>query len=208
VQPRQSTILQTHFIELYGGLKQGNRELSLITSSSKCPVKLDINNVDLQLYIAKLFEFIVSNPKKCCPVKWWSTKVVEELLQLHTTYSKSFGVMKQDPSFLAQKQQEQRSKFMMDQKNREALLKKKQQFEDEERREAAKSRKVLADSSLTLADFLHKMSDNNNSSELLLAAVNKKIKVVEEKVTKAIDDKLGSFLAQMCEMLNRNHQSK
>jgi hypothetical protein len=106
---------------------------------------------------------------------------------------------------LGTKQQEQRSKFMMDQKNREALLKKRQ-LEDEERREAAKSRKVLADSSLKLAAFLHKMSDNNNSSELLLAAVNEKIKGVEEKVTKAIDDELGSFLLQMCEMLNHNHQ--
>jgi len=96
---------------------------------------------------------------------------------------------------------------MMDQKNREALLKEKWQLEDEERREAAKSRKVLAETSLKLADFLHKMSDNNNLSELLLAAVNKKIKGVQEKVTKAIDDKLGSFLAQMGEMLNRNHQA-
>jgi hypothetical protein len=51
------------------------------------------------------------------------------------------------------------------------------------------------------------MSENNNSSELLIAAVNEKIKGVEEKVTKAIDDKLGSFLAQMGEMLNHNHQA-
>jgi len=44
-------------------------------------------------------------------------------------------------------------------------------------------------------------------SKLLLAAVNEKIKGVQEKVTKPIDDKLGSFLAQMGEMLNRNHQA-
>jgi hypothetical protein len=93
-------------------------------------LKFDINNDKLQLYIAKLFKFIVSDPKKCSPVKWWSTKVVEELLQLHMTYSQSFGVVKQDTSFLAQKQQEQPSKFMMDQKNREALLKEKRQLED------------------------------------------------------------------------------
>ncbi len=96
---------------------------------------------------------------------------------------------------------------MMDQKNREALLKEKWQLEDEERREAAKSRKVLAETFLKLADFLHKMLDNNNLSKLLLAAVNEKIKGVQEKVTKPIDDKLGSFLAQMGEMLNRNYQA-
>jgi len=63
VQPRQSTTLQSHFVELYGGLKQGIRELSLNVGAPKCPLKFDINNVDLQLYITKLFEFIVSNPK-------------------------------------------------------------------------------------------------------------------------------------------------
>ena len=76
----------------------------------------------------------------------------------------------------------------MDQKSREALLKEKWQLEDDERKEAAKSRKLLADSSLNLADFLYKMSDNKNSSELLLATVSEEIKGVEEKVTKALDD--------------------
>jgi hypothetical protein len=103
VQPRQSTTLPSHFIELCGGLKHGTRELSLITSTPKCPVKFDISNVELHLYIAKLFELIVSNTKKCSLVKWWSAKVVEELLQLHMRYSKSFGVIKQDPSSLVQK---------------------------------------------------------------------------------------------------------
>jgi hypothetical protein len=39
------------------------------------------------------------------------------------------------------------------------------------------------------------MLDNNNSSKILLAAANQKIKGVEEKVTNALDDNLGSFLA-------------
>jgi hypothetical protein len=52
------------------------------------------------------------------------------------------------------------------------------------------------------------MANNNNSLELLLAAVNRKNKGVEEKATKALDDKLSSFLPQMGEMLNCNNQSK
>jgi len=193
VQARQSTTLQSHFVELYGGLKQGIRELSLIAGAPKCPlVKFNGDDVDVQVYTSKVFEFIVSNPKKCCPVKWWSIKVVEKLLQLHLAHLKSFGFIKQDPSFLAQKQQEQRSKFVMDLKNREALLKEKRQLEDNERKEATKSRKVLAESSLKLADFLSKILDSNDSSDELLAAVN-------------LDEKLGSFLAQMGEMLKRNH---
>jgi hypothetical protein len=80
----------------------------------------------------------------------------------------------------------------MDLKNREALLKEKRQLEDNERKEATKSRKVLAESSLKLADFLSKILDSNDSSDELLAAVN-------------LDEKLGSFLAQMGEMLKRNH---
>jgi len=38
----------------------------------------------------------------------------------------------------------------------ETLLKEKRQLEDDKRKQAAKSMKVLADSSLKLADFLHK----------------------------------------------------
>jgi hypothetical protein len=64
VQPRQSSIYQSHFVKFYGGLNQGIRELSMITGAQKCPVKCDLDVVEVQLYIRKLFDFFNSNPKK------------------------------------------------------------------------------------------------------------------------------------------------
>jgi Na+-translocating ferredoxin:NAD+ oxidoreductase RnfG subunit len=55
-------------------------------------------------------------------------------LGLHFLYTTSYFSVKQDLAFLATKQQEQHSKFSMDQKNREAKL-----LEEEERKHAAKS---------------------------------------------------------------------
>jgi cell division septum initiation protein DivIVA len=125
-------------------------------------------------------------------MKWWSLEVVQELLALHLLYIASYGPVKKDLASLAAKQQEQRSKFAMDQKNREALLREKRLLEEEERKESAKFHKVLAESSLKLADCPQKMS-NRPSPNTILVAVNEKIQAVEEKVGKALDEKLGSF---------------
>jgi hypothetical protein len=66
----------SQFSELYGGLKQGIREPSLITGALKCPMNFDSDDVEVQLYISKLFKFIISN-QKC-----WSVKIMEEILHL------------------------------------------------------------------------------------------------------------------------------
>jgi hypothetical protein len=50
----------------------------------------------------------MSNPKKCCPNKWWSLGIVELLLNMHLQYTTNYAAGKQDPSFFEAKQQEQK----------------------------------------------------------------------------------------------------
>ena len=59
--PRQSTTLQSHFVDLYSGLKQGIRGLSLLVGSPKCPVKFDVDDAEVQSYCTSLFDLIISN---------------------------------------------------------------------------------------------------------------------------------------------------
>jgi len=174
-------------------MKQAIGERSRQANAPKCPAKYSSDDVEVQLYCTELFDFITTNPKKCCPMKWWSHEVVQELLAFHLLYTASYSPAKQDLAFLAAKQQEQCSKFAMDQKNREALFQEKCLLEEEERKETAKSWNVLAESSLKLAYCLQKMSDRP-SPDTILVAVNEKIQAVEEKVGKALDKKLGSYM--------------
>ncbi len=48
LMPRQSTTLQSHFVDLYSGLKQGVRGLSLLARSPKCPGKYDADDEEVQ----------------------------------------------------------------------------------------------------------------------------------------------------------------
>jgi hypothetical protein len=64
LMPHQSTTLQSHFVDLYSGLKQGIHGLSLLVGLLKCPVKFDIDDAEVQSYCTFLFDLIVSNSKK------------------------------------------------------------------------------------------------------------------------------------------------
>ncbi len=79
--------------------------------------------------------------------------------------------------------------------------------EEEEHKEAVKARKILADSSLKLADCLQKISERG-SADNMLQAVDKKLddfnSAMEDKLEKKLDEKLGAFLAQMQHLFNGN----
>ncbi len=126
---------------------------------------------------------------------------------MHLQYTTNYAAGKQDPSFFEAKQQEQKSKFENDQKNWEALLKQKRLAEEEEHKEAVKARKILADSSLKLADCLQKISERGSSDNMLQAG-DKKLddfnSAMEDKLEKKLDEKLGAFLAQMQQIFNGN----
>jgi hypothetical protein len=62
-------------------------------------------------------------------------------------------------------------------------LQEKHLLEEEERKDAAKSQKVLAESSLKLADCLQKMSERP-SPDTILIAVNEKSKQWRRKLVK------------------------
>jgi tRNA A37 threonylcarbamoyladenosine biosynthesis protein TsaE len=62
-------------------------------------------------------------------------------------------------------------------------LQEKHLLEEEERKDAAKSQKVLAESSLKLADWLQKMSERP-SPDTILIAVNEKSKQWRRKLVK------------------------
>jgi hypothetical protein len=79
-------------------------------------LKYDEKDEDVLKYCGELLSFIMSNPKKCCPNKWWSLSVVELLLNMHVQYTTNYAAGKQDPSFLESKQQEQKTKFENDKK--------------------------------------------------------------------------------------------
>jgi len=92
---------------MYGGMKQAIGERSRQANAPKCPAKYSSDDVEVQLYCTELFDFITTNPKKCCPMKWWSHEVVQELLAFPLLYTASYSPAKQDLAFLAAKQQEQ-----------------------------------------------------------------------------------------------------
>ncbi len=126
---------------------------------------------------------------------------------MHLQYTTNYAAGKQDPSFFEAKQQEQKSKFENDQKNQEALLKQTQLAEEEERKEAVKARKVLADSSLKLADCLQKISERGSSDNMLQAGDKKQDdfnSAMEGKLENKLDEKLGAFLTQMQQIFNGN----
>ena len=82
-------------------------------------------------------------------------------------------------------------------KNSEAILKEKQKAEEEERKEVSKARKTFCESFLSIC--LKKMSEK--SSDLILPVASDKMNLMEAKVNKPLDDKLGCFLMQMQKML-------
>ncbi len=76
------------------------------------------------------------------------------------------------------------------------MLKQKRLAEEEERKEAVKARKILADSSLKLADCLQKISERGNSDNML-QAVDKKLNdfnsAMEDKLKKNLTRSLAHF---------------
>jgi hypothetical protein len=64
LMPCQSTTLQGQFVDLYSGLKQGVRGLSLLAGSPKCPGKYDADDKEVQCYCTLLHNLIISDMKK------------------------------------------------------------------------------------------------------------------------------------------------
>jgi len=122
-QPRLSTTLHAHLVDIYGAIKKGIRILSCNPAAPKCPVSyLEANDADLQVYVAALFELIISDKNKFMPKKWWSLEVLSMLLLLHLQYSSQFGNCNQSLDWLEGKVLQTKSKFKKDQKNHEAEL--------------------------------------------------------------------------------------
>ncbi len=89
IPARQPSTLQSQFVKLYSGFKNGIRGLSLVAGAPKCPDKYVEDDVSVNNFIVSLHSFLSSNKK--VPKKWWSVEVVRVLLQLHLTYAKDYG---------------------------------------------------------------------------------------------------------------------
>jgi hypothetical protein len=154
-QPRLSTTLHTHLVDMYGAIKKGIGILSCNPAAQKCPVSyLEADDADLQVYVTALFELIISDKNKFMPKKWWSLEVVSMLLHLHLQYSSQFGHGNQSLDWLEGKALQTKSKFEKDQRNREAELALKRKKEEEEQEGANKNRKMVAESSALLTTSL------------------------------------------------------
>jgi hypothetical protein len=130
VPVRQSVTLQSHFVELYSGFKNAIHGLSLIVGAPKCPSSFVNDDTEVNNYIDNMQEYLLNS--KRIPKKWWSSEVVQLLLQLHLEYVKDFGGSQQGIAFIESKKQQNKSKFITDQQNRETELARKQAVKEEE----------------------------------------------------------------------------
>jgi hypothetical protein len=115
-------------------------------------------------------------------MRWWSTEVIKLLLELHLDYTKDFSVGKQGVAFLDSKKADQKLNYERDQKNCEDMLVKKQAQEEEEQLEAAKTRKIVAEQSIQMADCFEKIANNATASA---------------DISKVVDEKLQAHQAQL-----------
>ncbi len=83
----------------------------------KCPKNsTDANEEESVAYVKALLEMLQSN-RKFQPKKWWSVKVMQQLLKCHLDYNKAFGGnTKQDVTWLNLQKAVVKSKFENDQK--------------------------------------------------------------------------------------------
>jgi hypothetical protein len=115
-------------------------------------------------------------------MRWWSTEVIKLLLERHLDYTKDFSVGKQGVAFLDSKKADQKLNYERDQKNCEDMLVKKQAQEEEEQLEAAKTRKIVAEQSIQMADCFEKIANNATASA---------------DISKVVDEKLQAHQAQL-----------
>ena len=209
-QPRLSTTLHAHLVDMYSAIKKGIRILSCNPASPKCPVSyLEADDADLQVYVAALFELIISDKNKFMPKKWWNLEVVSMLLMLHLQYTSQFGNGNQSLDWLESKALQTKSKFEKDQKNREAELALKRKKEEEEQEEANKNRKMVAESSALLTTTLSNMmtaivagrSNNDNIDgklsdfkKDLLKELDAREKQAEQKIADKLDEKFADLV--------------
>jgi hypothetical protein len=202
---RQSTALQTHFIELYSAFKQGIRNLSLEGISLRCPTVYVKGDDAVDNYLESLHKILTSDRKKYHPKKWWSKTVVEMLLQLHLEYTAEFGAGQQNPDWIKGKAVAHKNKFETDQK---IVKQPKRAAEEEERKEAAKNRKIVAESSQLLVATLEKLVTPAPTHDIGVI-VQEKMAVMKkdmmEKIEGKLDNKFSSFLANMQQMLERRN---
>ena len=162
VQPRQSTTLHSHFVELYSALKLGIRCLSVKSDSPKCPDEIKDDDDSVDIYVEALLQLLLSDSKKFQPRKWWSLSVVRMLLYCHLHHLKAFGNSKQDASWLEKQKVVTKSKFELDQKNQEDEIARKRAIEENERMEAAKNRKAMAEASDRLVSCFEAMAQRDS----------------------------------------------
>jgi len=178
-QPRLSTTLHAHLVDMYSAIKKGIRILSCNPASPKCPVSyLEADDADLQVYVAALFELIISDKNKS--LDWLESKALQT-----------------------------KSKFEKDQKNREAELALKRKKEEEEQEEANKNRKMVAESSALLTTTLSNMmtaivagrSNNDNIDgklsdfkKDLLKELDAREKQAEQKIADKLDEKFADLV--------------
>jgi uncharacterized FlaG/YvyC family protein len=200
VPVRQSVMLQSHFVELYSGFKNGIHGLTLIVSAPKCPASFVNDDTEVNNYIENLQEYLLNSKK--IPNKCWSSKVVQLLLQLHLEYVKDFGGSQQGISFVESKKQQNKSKFYTDQQNRETELARKRAVEEEERVAAASNRREVAEQSKRMADCLEKLV--TPTLQDITKVVDEKLQAHQAQVTQSAQKMLGNFLAEIKDAIHEN----
>lgn len=201
VPVRQSVTLQSHFVELYSGFKNAIRGLSLIVGAPKCPSSFVNDDTEVNNYIQNLQEYLLNSKK--IPKKWWSSEVVQLLLQLHLEYVKDFGGSQQGISFIESKKQQNKSKFITDQQNRETELARKRAVEEEEGVAAASHRREVAEQSKRMADCLEKLV--TPTLQDITKVVDEKLQAHQAQVTQSAQQMLGNFLAEIKDAIHENH---
>jgi hypothetical protein len=111
VSAGQSTMLHSHFMELYSALKPGIRAHSLREGSPKCPTVITDGAEESESYITALFEVLISGSRKFQPKKWWSLHMMKALLICHLQNMKKFGSGAQNQSWLEAQKAVKKNKF-------------------------------------------------------------------------------------------------
>jgi hypothetical protein len=208
--PRSSTTLHGHVVEMYGVLKKGIRNLSLLPGAPKCPKSyLSATDTEISEYANSLYSLLISD-KKYMPKSWWSVAVVTMLLALHLEHTSQFAAGEQSLEWLDGKSVACRTKFEKDQKNREAELKLKRQKEEDEHEEAAKNRKLVVESSQKLTNTLDKFSNAfaascsnsnvgigeklNSFKEEIIQPMDAREKAADERLSSKLDEKFSDLV--------------
>jgi hypothetical protein len=188
--PRLSSALHGHFVDLYGSLKLGIRNLSQVDTKLKCPVEYKVEDDACMEYVEALNNLLSSDSKKYNSKKWWSRGIVELLLQMHLEQTFEFGAGKQTAGWLSEKATMHKTKFETKQKNRLDDLAKKRKAEEEERKDSARFRQTVSAASEQLVEAFKNFTTPPAQAETVGAMVEQKIAAMKTQIMDEIGAKM------------------